>query len=69
LIDNDEKKKIDKIIQLNNNENLRLTIPSERWSATHLPAITEQVAKRKQQFQVKVRFILFLTKLFFSSFV
>jgi len=29
-----------------NSESLHLIIPEERWSATHLPAIAEQVAKK-----------------------
>jgi hypothetical protein len=32
-----------------------MTVPNERLSATHLPAIAEQVAKRKQQFQVQIK--------------
>lgn len=32
-----------------------MTVPNERLSATHLPAIAEQVAKRKQQFQVEIQ--------------
>jgi hypothetical protein len=36
-------------------ESLHLTIPTERLSATHLPNISEQVANRKQGFQVQVR--------------
>lgn len=34
---------------------LKLTVPHERLDASHLPAITEQIAKRKQQFQLNVR--------------
>ena len=37
-----------------------MTVPNERLSATHLPAIAEQVAKRKQQFQVQVSIVVSL---------
>ncbi len=47
----------EKEINLKVNEFIRLTIPEERLSATHLPSISEQVEKRKQQFSVEVRFI------------
>jgi hypothetical protein len=47
----------EKQINLKLNEFLRLTIPEERLSATHLPSISEQVEKRKQQFSVEVRLI------------
>jgi hypothetical protein len=36
-------------------ELLHLTIPAKRLSATHLPTISEQVANRKQGFEVQVR--------------
>ncbi len=35
-------------------ESVSMTVPGERLSATHLPAIVEQIAKRRQQFSVKV---------------
>ncbi|CAF3837772.1 unnamed protein product, partial [Rotaria sp. Silwood1] len=44
----------DKSLKLKNSESLHLTIPEERLSATHLPAIAEQVLKRKQQFNVQI---------------
>ncbi|CAF1525412.1 unnamed protein product, partial [Rotaria sordida] len=50
----DGEKPKDKSLKLKNNESLHLTIPQERLSATHLPAITEQVVKRKQQFNVQI---------------
>ncbi|UJR24151.1 hypothetical protein I4U23_027117 [Adineta vaga] len=43
----------DKKIHLKTDESIQLTIPEERLSATHLPAIAEQVSKRKQQFHVQ----------------
>jgi hypothetical protein len=39
-----------------NSEALQLTIGEERLTATHMPAVAEQVAKRKQEFNVQVRF-------------
>ncbi|CAF1065734.1 unnamed protein product [Adineta steineri] len=50
----DDNNSDEKSFKLKNKETLRLTIPAERLSATHLPAIAEQVAKRKQQFQVHI---------------
>jgi hypothetical protein len=51
LDDNQEKAS-----KLKNEETLHLTILQEKLSATHLPAIAEQVAKRKQQVQVRFLF-------------
>ncbi|CAF1173038.1 unnamed protein product [Adineta ricciae] len=48
-----DKEPVDKLIHLKQNQSIELTVPEERLSATHLPAIAEQVSKRKQEFQVK----------------
>ena len=54
-----------KDVYLKSNETLHLTIPGERLKATHLPSITEQVAKRKQQFQLEVRIKLIFFLFYF----
>ncbi len=41
-------------INVEHEESIPIAVPGERLSATHLPAITEQIAKRRQQFSVKV---------------
>ncbi len=46
----------EKSLNLKINDSVNLTIPNERLEATHLPAINEQVEKRKQQFQLEVCF-------------
>lgn len=43
-------------VDLKTDDSLRLTIPEERLRATHLPAIAEQISKRKQTFQLEVSF-------------
>ena len=43
----------DKKIHLKTNQSIKLTLSEERLSATHLPTISEQVSKRKQQFYVQ----------------
>ncbi|CAF0900458.1 unnamed protein product [Adineta steineri] len=50
----DDNKSEEKTLNLKSNEIIHLTVPEERLTATHLPAIVEQVAKRKQQFQVQI---------------
>ncbi|CAF3768117.1 unnamed protein product [Adineta steineri] len=49
--ENDESNK-DSILK--NGESVKLTVPSERLDATHLPTIAEQVDHRKQEFSVKI---------------
>jgi len=49
----------DRSQDLKPNDLLRLTIPEERLRATHLPAIAEQISKRKQTFQLEVFLVFF----------
>lgn len=59
--DNDTNRSVD----LKPDDSLRLTIPEERLRATHLPAIAEQISKRKQTFQLEVflsSFFLFIVE-------
>jgi hypothetical protein len=48
----------EKASKLKNEETLHLTIPEERLSATHLPAIVEQVGKENNKFKFQLDFYL-----------
>ncbi|CAF3918749.1 unnamed protein product, partial [Rotaria sordida] len=49
-----DDKKFDTPIHLKHLDSIPLTVPGERLSATHIPAISEQMINRKQEFSVKV---------------
>ncbi|CAF1398617.1 unnamed protein product [Adineta ricciae] len=41
-------------VYLRDKESIKLTVSADRLSATHLPAISEQIDKRKQEFSVEI---------------
>ncbi|CAF2841774.1 unnamed protein product [Rotaria sp. Silwood2] len=47
-----EDKKLDTPIHLKNHDSIPLTVPDERLSATRIPAISEQISNRRQEFSV-----------------
>ncbi len=49
-----ENNKSETSVSVQHDESVPMTVPDERLSATHLPAIVEQTAKRRQEFSVKV---------------
>ncbi|CAF1301171.1 unnamed protein product, partial [Rotaria sordida] len=49
-----DDKKFDTPIHLKHLDSIPLTVPGERLSATHIPAISEQMINRKQEFSVKI---------------
>ncbi|CAF4278394.1 unnamed protein product [Rotaria sp. Silwood2] len=49
-----EDKKLDTPIHLKHHDSIPLTVPGERLSATRIPAISEQIANRTQEFSVKI---------------
>jgi hypothetical protein len=50
-----ENNKYENSVNLKHEESVPLAISDERLTATHLPAIAEQVAKRRQEFSVTVK--------------
>jgi hypothetical protein len=51
-------------VNLKRKESIVLTVPDEQLFATHLPAIAEPIAKRRQEFSVKVNRFDFESSLF-----
>ncbi|CAF1170061.1 unnamed protein product [Rotaria sordida] len=49
-----EDKKLNTPIHLKQYDSLPLTVPSERLSATRIPAIAEQMSNRRQEFSVQI---------------
>ncbi len=52
------------LLNLKHKESIALTVSDEQLSATHLPAIAEPIAKRRQEFSVKVNRLDFESSLF-----